>query len=93
MRLGLPSHVCGVRVAHVTAFDCSAPALQVYAHNFPEDHHTTRKPWVQKASCMDMCEPSVVTGAWDRWHQRAQTLPRHMVPNNLGISGLIVPSG
>jgi hypothetical protein len=54
MRLGLPSHVCGVRVAHVTAFDCSAPALQVYAHNFPEDHSTTCKPSVQKAGFIDI---------------------------------------
>jgi hypothetical protein len=34
MRLALPTEVAGVPIRHVTAFDCSAVANQVYARNF-----------------------------------------------------------
>lgn len=37
MRLALPCSVRGVPVAHITAFDCSDVANQVYTHNFCQD--------------------------------------------------------
>ena len=67
MRLSLPSHVNGIPITNITAYDCNDIANQIYHHNFHINHVDRIPNSTLKRMMIDYLSVADVDGVADIW--------------------------